>query len=375
MWSYEGIQMEVNSDPLAWAASPANEVARQVLWDGLNLTPGVTVLGFGAVTLLGEEVPGFYFQGSKGTAKKIAITLGLDVYQLGDLLFFSPENRPEGVLMPDKQLLEQVTKLAFENPELRADLMPLLIEETYPKQAFGPDTEKFVEWALVRNKRTDEQTLLSFFKNVLGMEPVQPEALPPRRTGALTPGESVICKKDKNSNEHNVEACEKFDRLYGVVEAASREGVTVKFSNGQTELFRGTAAGAKTGLYREEPKGDVYDRVQTPKSGIEMIYVSGGQHVPDARDDEALERYIEKGLERGESRSDVYYSGIVTKLAYSKKDGSLYFTMMVQQRARPFTSISPGTGKILYIGKAGNKGRPGGWESEAARMGIFDKKE
>ena len=102
------------------------------------------------------------------------------------------------------------------------------------------------------------------------------------------------------------------------------------------------------------------ERSVEKRIGFEVIYFSEKPNV-DRRSLEQIQKYVEKGMEKGEDRKRPYLTGLVGTFAYSKT-GDMWFSIGAQQRDRP-TSVSPSKGQVLYIGTLGH--RPGGWMADA----------
>ena len=265
--------------------------------------------------------------------------------------------------MPD--LRSRIIRLAYDNPKMQSILLPVLAAQE--KVALSPDTEKFVLWAMTRAEKKSASAAQSFLEKFLGREPTQPSEQAKPKRGPLGVDEWVRVDKYKNTNDLNTAAARLFHDQYGKVDAISSEGVTVTFQSGASGFFNGFTSGQKSGLYRGAPKVEVSDQMTGTKKMLELVYITRGQSVPSRRDTEALAEYVHRGVVRGEERSMVYYTGPVVKFAVSKA-GQTYFAMMAQQRSRPFTSVNPTKGEVLYIGRLGS--RPGGWRGDAMQMGI-----
>lgn len=264
-------------------------------------------------------------------------------------------------------LRSDVIKLAYKNPELRDHLLPILASQE--KTAINKETEAFIAWVLTRNKNPlKEDEAIHLLEKTLGRGPTAAADVAPAKRGPLEVGEWVRAEGDKNANELNTEACAEFDGQYAKIREVGPRGVTVVFESGREKFFDGHASGAKTGLLRGKPKSVVSEQPGTDHTGIECIYLSSGQHVPSKRDQDALKRYIDEGLNKGQARSNVYYTGHVTAFAISK-EGNMYFRLSSAQRERSYTALSAVKGQILYLGLSGH--RPGGWIAEAERAGII----
>ena len=242
-----------------------------------------------------------------------------------------------------------------------------LAELRRQKQAFGAESADFVEWCLLRNERI-EQSECRHLLETMGLEmaePVLPGAGPKR--GPLEMGEQVRVDKIKNTNALNTDVCEKWHDHVGSIHEVKTDHVVVQFESTERVQFMGTESGSKTGLYRWTPVA-VADK---PGRGIlEVVYVSDKTAPPPSKQQiKMVEEYVAKGLEQGESRVDVYYTGLPLKMAQGK-DG-FYFSFFPTQRATPITgahprSVNPAKGHVYYIGQLGK--RPGGWEADLAKI-------
>jgi hypothetical protein len=266
----------------------------------------------------------------------------------------------------------QVIRLASQYPKGHPYRQQLLA--TLGKVAIRPETEAFITWALQKDDRWSASATQKFVEKVTGEEPIQPVDAPTPKRGPLEVGEKVLCDRYRNTNPQNVDECEQYHDRVGLVKDRTAEGLTVQFyikdtdqlDAGAVASFNGNQSGKATGLYRWTPKADYQEGAVGRKALVECVYLRGGTQQPPQRDIDALKVYVERGLARGEHRSDIYYTGYVGKFAYNQQ-GQVYFVLSSQQRDRP-TAINPVVGKVLYIGLAGR--RPGGWLDEARSMGI-----
>ena len=266
--------------------------------------------------------------------------------------------------MDDTTLRGKLIRLAHEKPALREKLLPLIRAslQAEGKLAFMDDTSDFVQWALWKNDRKNAMEVQKFLER-LGLELYVPvEGGPGPKRGPLDVGESVMVDKTKNTNSSNVDACEKWHEQFGDVDQVNDDSVVVKMRNGTKVQFMGTASGAATGLYRKREAQDYPGRAQ-----IEVVYLrpEGAKPPSKARQD-MVEKYVEKGLQKGEQRVEIYYTGIPTRMALGKANG-FYFGLRSTQRSLQYgggddTLMNPTTGKVLYIGVLNR--RPGGWRAE-----------
>jgi len=241
----------------------------------------------------------------------------------------------------------------------RDDLDYILKQAASSKVAVTEDTAQFVRWVLNRDRVLRPDEVQEFVTQIVGHGP-EDATLTKRNLGNLTVGETVKVDKHSNINELNVEECEKYHDQEGTVTRVNMKGVTVAFKDGSRVEFDGWKPGKQTGLYRWTPKEVYQEHAVEKKVLVEIVYLRGGQDMPPRRDVEALDAYIERGLERGEERTRVYFTGYIGKFALNQK-GQVYFTLSSQQRDRP-TTFNPFVGEVLYIGKAGK--RPGGYKGE-----------
>ncbi len=246
------------------------------------------------------------------------------------------------------------------------------------KVAVSPDTEDFVEWVLATQAPMTEAQVTHYLEAKLGRTPTPAPAAGAsgRRTGPLDIGEKVLIDKTKNTNTLNGDACERYHNRVAQIAEKTPTGLVVQFYEGNNDIpsdtltqekqfFDGFASGQKTGLYRWTPRSDYQDSNVEKKLLFEAVYLRGGTGV-DTRRMENIENYVNKGVLQGETRSTVYFTGLVGRFAENQQ-GEVYFTLSSMQRDTPVT-INPKKGKLLYIGIAGK--RPGGWMAEAESLGL-----
>ena len=246
------------------------------------------------------------------------------------------------------------------------------------KVAVSPDTRDFLEWVIATQKPMSESEMVRFLEAKLGEtpDPAPAKGQSDRKspTTPLAVGEKVMVDKTKNTNTLNTDSCVQYHNRVAQVDSVTREGLVVSFYRGnmdswadeltgEKQFFNGFTSGQKTGLYRWTPKSVSFDNSKYKKILFECVYLRGGTTV-DVRRKEQIEKYVEKG----ENRSDIYYTGIVKKFAENQQ-GEVYFSLISQQRDLP-ANINPKKGKLLYIGIAGPAHRPGGWINEAVKLGI-----
>jgi hypothetical protein len=248
------------------------------------------------------------------------------------------------------------------------------------KVAISPDTADFVGWVLATQDAMKEDDMVRFLEAKLGRTPdPAPAKGQSGRKSPTTPlavGEKVMVDRTKNANPLNTDACEQYHNRVGQISDVTNEGLVVAFYRGnmdswaddltgEKQLFNGFQSGQKSGLYRWTPKSAIVDSSTDKKILFECVYLRGGTTV-DTRRMEQIKQYVEQGLSRGESRSEIYYTGLVGRFAENQQ-GEVYFGLVAQQRDVP-TFINPKKGKLLYLGVAGK--RPGGWKEEAVKLGL-----
>lgn len=232
------------------------------------------------------------------------------------------------------------------------------------KTAVNPETEEFVKWVLMRDHPMHPSDVQTFLERI-GV-PLEENAVAKR--GPLEVGEYVRVDNNKNTNELNIDACQHCHDQAGRITEKSPHGVTVQLDNtGEKVFFNGDTSGAKTGLYRSVPAGSGVAEAAKGKL-IEMVYVKDqNAPLPDKTRQDLIDAYVQSGMERGEERTRVYYTGQVFKMAYSK-EGNLFFGLYPAQRDTRPTTISPTKGKVLYLGLIGH--RPGGWKSSLESLTV-----
>jgi len=259
-------------------------------------------------------------------------------------------------------LRKQLIRLAHAHPEMREHLLPLIhstpaVTASSSRLAVTDETTRFTDWVMLNLKDHpwSEREMQKYLETVLRQDPT-PYVKVEKRGPAVEVGDLLIPKPDK-APPQNQDMAEQFKYLPCTVEKVEHDSVLVKFQNGQTARFFGTATGASTGLYRFSEKAE-YSEASTAKKLFECIYFSKPAEVEPYRK-HVVQQYIERGADRGEDRQGPYYSGYIINFKYTK-DGNVIFTMNAQQRPYPVT-ISPNVGSLLYLGEM--RKRPN-WESD-----------
>lgn len=278
--------------------------------------------------------------------------------------------------------LETMIRTASALPKGSAERMHLVAAL---KMAVAVTTKDFIDWVLATQKPMSGSNAQTFIQTMLGRKPdpaaeVDPGAAPSviKCLVPLEVGQKVKVDRYKNKNTQNIEACEEYHDRGGKISAITPSGVMVQFYGGTADrpsasltqekrLFDGFMSGSASGLYRWTPRTDVQQTQITDKGFkkhlFEVVYLAKSK--TGAVDKTRLEG-IQNYLNNGPNRSNVYFTGTIVGFAISKK-GQMYFRLSATQRTDPVT-MSPGVGKLLYIGLAGK--RPKGWEIEAAKLGI-----
>lgn len=268
------------------------------------------------------------------------------------------------------KLRSKIIRLAHQKPELRPYLLPLL-KGAAEKTAASPETELFIEWVIATQKKMNPDAVQRFLEQKLGRTPTESVERAPAKRGPLEKGETIMVDAYKNTNPLNVDAAKQYHNRVGFVEDISGDGVTIAFYTGDTDnpskvvsgdkqFFDGKITGKTTGLYRWTSRVEHQEHAVEKRVGFEAVYFAEKPNV-DRRSLEQIQKYVEKGVDKGESRSRAYFTGQVGLFTYNKS-GEMYFSLVTPQRDRP-TFISPAKGELLYIGVMGH--RPGGWLRDA----------
>lgn len=269
----------------------------------------------------------------------------------------------------------------------RREILATLKEADLAKEAMSKGTEDFIEWVLMTQQDNpwSQNQVQRFLEAKTGREPTPAPAKgqSKMKRGPLQEGEKVRvdARKLADGGQNDPDLVAQYDNRVGVIDKVTPEGLLVKFYQGDKDrpsdelsgdkhLFIGFASGKKTSLYRWTPKSVMDERPGGQGTQFEAVYFRNKGGKVDTRRVEEVEAYVDRGSQRGESRSKVYYSGYLAKFAFNQK-GQLYFRLNAQQRV-DWTSLNPKQGKLIYLGVM-NK-RPPGWKQEAAELGILDGK-
>lgn len=271
--------------------------------------------------------------------------------------------------MDNMDHIKMLLRLANEHPQLREHLLPVIQEHAQPasvrlastvKEAFSEESEQFVAWCLMK----DDKWSPAECQKLLDRARIPLQEGPAKQTrGPLEKGEKVKVQAVTNANPKNTDVCAQHDGHTGVVADIDGDALIIEFDFGKGKArFEGKTPGKETGLGRWTP---VSEEAQT-KAALEVVYISEKNEKPPSKLSlKLVQEYVEKGSAAGESRSDIYHTGLGLKQAFNK-EGQYYFTIFSQQRDTYPRTISPVKGKVLYLGLLGK--RPGGWKNEFARM-------
>jgi len=76
---------------------PVRRLSRKEKAQAIERANNSRLLGFGRALVQGREVPGFYFDASRGSAEGVAWSTGMSVYHLTMDRYFAPWALPAGV--------------------------------------------------------------------------------------------------------------------------------------------------------------------------------------------------------------------------------------------------------------------------------------
>lgn len=253
-------------------------------------------------------------------------------------------------------LFEKVVRLAYENPEFRKDLLPILREAGMDrvagleKVAISQKTRDLIKWILLSYERGERKPITdSGIRAILKRMNVEIKPyVPTTKKGPLEVGEYVIPDKHKNRSEQNMDLCERYHGKLGLVTEVTNTGVVVRFDPAgireEVEFF-GHDSGRTTGLYRSGSPESA--RAHTRRPLVEGYYYRDPSARPriDKLRMEQIDEYLSK---KEDGRNPNYFSGYIIKAAENKQ-GKVYIRLMVQQ-GRPYLTINPSKGTLLYFG-------------------------
>lgn len=265
-------------------------------------------------------------------------------------------------------LAKKLVRLAYANPDQRAQILPLLIKlgMVQSKVAVSVETEDFVQWVLSTQAVMNPSDVESFITRQLQVRlspPVQQDTGP-----RFVRGDSVIIRATKHvlARKYDKSNYTLYNGKVGTVSDTEGMDVLVVFQSGSPPVrFYGGQERQGVGIYK-------YTKPYTINGSekIEMIYFAGGQATQDAK--LVVDAYMERG-KKTERRSAHYYTGHIVFASEGKK--GFYFRGFPQQRMEvdPTSeggiqprSFNPKLGSIYYIGIVGR--RPNGWKEQLAEL-------
>lgn len=254
-------------------------------------------------------------------------------------------------------MIRKAYSLPKESDE-RRELLAAIKKADHEKEALSKDTQEFTDWVMLNmaDSPMSERAMVKVVEKILGREPSEYVAKK-KRGPNVEVGDMLMAKPDK-APEVNKDVAEQFKYKPGTVEKVDRDGILLRYENGQTARYEGTKTGVSTGLYRYTPKHEVGGQ-RGKQTLVEAIYFSKPGEV-DAYRKHVVSEYQERGEARGEDRKRPYYSGPITAFRYTKDGNNVITTILAQQRPYPVT-VNPKSGKLLYLGIAGK--RPN-WKGE-----------
>ncbi len=296
-----------------------------------------------------------------------------------------------------KALRKKLIRLAHNNPEKRAEILPVLakmgvdlskfakkgdkmpakmpaevlegFKDKEDKEAAikvaGKDTEEFVRWVMSTQSPMSPNEVESFVSRTLGIKTSAPQK---RRTGPrFQKGDQVLVCASKHKGK-GVGTYKLYDNKIGtcvgsdgddLLLAIKGEPAPIRFEQGMKA--RGVGVYKYTGAY-----------TITGSAGMEMLYFAGGKSTSDTKI--VVDAYIGRGGKK-EKRSANYYSGHVVLASTGSK--GYYFRGFPQQRmAVPGKtcagdsffprSFNPSVGQVFYMGVQGH--RPAKWKDDLAQL-------
>ena len=292
-----------------------------------------------------------------------------------------------------KALRKKLIRMAHDNPEKRAEILPVLakmgvdlskfakkgdkmpadvlegFKDKADKEAAlkvaGKDTEDFTRWVLSTQSPMSPGEVESFVSRTLGIKTSPPQK---KRTGPrFQKGDQVLVCASKHKGK-GIGTYKLYDNKIGtcvgsegddLLLAIKGEPAAIRFEDGMKA--RGVGVYKYTGAY-----------TITGSAGMEMLYFAGGKSTSDAKI--VVDAYIGRGGKK-EKRSANYYSGHVVLASTGGK--GYYFRGFPQQRmAVPGKtcagdtffprSFNPSFGQVFYMGVLGH--RPAKWKDDLAQL-------
>ena len=262
-------------------------------------------------------------------------------------------------------LAKKLVRLAYADPEKRAQILPLLDKLASDKVAVSKETTEFQRWVMNTQAPMTPREVETFISRTLRIPTSSPRV---RRGGPrFLPGDEVIIVARKHMNgRYDSTPYKRFDKKVGTVTATDDPDVLVAFKGEPAPVrFPGAQSSQGVGIYKYTPAYEVKGSAK-----IEMVYFAGNKPTKDQKI--VVEVYLSKA-KKVEKRSSNYYTGHVVLASIGKK--GYYFMGFPQQRMQMDPSseggygaraFNPRIGDVYYIGVIGH--RPPGWDEELAKI-------
>lgn len=238
------------------------------------------------------------------------------------------------------------------------------------------ETQQFISWCITKGDDISSEEMAEYIEEVWGKTPSPPT---PKDAPRWSVGRRCVIPKGLGShnNDETRSIYQQYEGQEGeVIEThienpeladhypSKYEAVKVRFGDEEVILPE-AQKGSYIGIKSVEP-----DPVPGPL--VELIYISDPTNVPTKEQLKVAREYVRRGEEKGEERSYRYYTGPITGLKESRREGiRLYFKC--QQRDYELRSINPSSGQLLYIGTVGaGNDRPEGWKEDYLAMVAED---
>lgn len=236
------------------------------------------------------------------------------------------------------------------------------------------ETQQFISWCITKGDDISSEEMAEYIEDVWGVTPSPPT---PKGAPRWSVGRRVQIPEGLGShnNDETRSIYAEYEGQEGeVIEthvenpeladhySSKYEAVKVRFENGDEVILPEAQKGSYIAIKSVEP-----DPVEGPL--VELVYIKDPDNVPTKEQIKVAREYVRRGEAKGEERSYRYYSGPITGLKESRREGiRLYFKC--QQRNYELRSINPSSGQLLYIGTVESAGadRPAGWKDEYFAM-------
>ena len=257
---------------------------------------------------------------------------------------------------------------------LALEVVGAVEKEAVDKVAVRPETEMFVEWCIMKNDRLTKRECERFLERQ-GVPHKEYKPGTSKRGKPLDKGEMVRVDKRKVPGHLADVLIDAYHEQVATVIEVDGDDVILKFEHPRLpDMLRvdGGAKGPKAGLYRHTPasaaRGVVLGGEKRPSKLFEVVYFKDPKTMPSPDRVRQVQEYVDRGVDKGESRSRNYYTGLILH-SYMGKGGTdkdWIFRLMAQQRQTYPTGINPTKGRVLYLGRL--RDRPSGWLEEYQEM-------